>query len=433
MRAFSASDIRLLTARDVVRRVQSGGLSAEAVCRAHIERSLAVEADIQAWQCFAPQHALAQARQPDTGGALAGVVLGVKDMIDTADLPTCYGSEAYQGFRPPWDAPVVTLARRQGAVVLGKTACTEFSLTSPAKTRNPSNKAHTPGGSSSGSCAAVAAGMVHAAFGTQTSGSIIRPASFCGVVGYKPSFGMLNRSGVKPLSDSLDTVGVVGRNVRDVAMIAAVLAERPELMPGRQADAPRFGLFFGSRRDFMQPETERALRRATAAAAATGVPPSALDPPEWIDALHACHDAVMGWETTRALAYERMHRTGMVNEVTLLFLDRLSRVTLEDYDAAQQALMDRAGLLDQLLGDCDVLLTAAAPGEAPRGLDSTGDPVFNKVWTLLHGPCVTLPAGHGPLGLPVGVQLVGRLGGDAGVLAAAALLEDALASLPREI
>jgi amidase len=422
-----------LTARDVVRRVQSGGLTAEAVCRAHIERSLAVEADVQAWQCFAPQHALAQARQPDPGGALAGVVLGVKDMIDTADLPTCYGSHVYEGCRPPWDAPVVTLARQQGAVVLGKTACTEFALTSAAKTRNPSNKAHTPGGSSSGSCAAVAAGMVHAALGTQTSGSIIRPASFCGVVGYKPSFGVLNRTGVKALSDSLDTVGVIARNVRDVAMITAVLAERPALMPGRQADAPRFGLFVGSRRTLMQPEAENALRRAAAAAAiAAGALPASLDPPEWFDALYAYHDAVMGWETPRALAYERASRTSMINEATLRFLDSLSSVTLEEYDAAQQALIDRASLLDRLFGDCDVLLTQAATGEAPRGLDFTGDPVFNKVWTLLHAPCVTLTAGHGPLGLPVGVQLVGRLGDDAGVLAAAALLEDALAQLPRD-
>jgi amidase len=417
-------------ARDTVARMHAGKTTAEQECRAHIARIDAAEPRVQAWQHLALAPALENASQIDSLSPLAGVAVGVKDVIDTALMPTGYGSAAYAGHQPAWDAPIVTRTRQAGGIILGKTVSTEFAMSSPGKTRNPANTAHTPGGSSSGSCAAVAAGMAQIAFGTQTSGSIIRPAAFCGVVGYKPSFGTLNRTAVKPLSDSLDTVGVITRDLRDAAFATAVLAERPELMPGDQWCAPRIGVFLGSRWKLASAETAAALKRTETALSHAGCTVKDVPVPDWFDALYAHHDAVMGWETPRCLAYERAMLGDRLTPTTLQFLDLLSKTTLTEYDDARRALEHRAGLLERVLDGYDALLTPAAPGEAPLGLSNTGDPVFNKVWTLLHGPCLTLPVIKGPQGLPVGIQLIGRLGADAGLLATAAFVEDALAAMP---
>ncbi|TBW41346.1 amidase [Siculibacillus lacustris] len=419
-----------LSARETARRVAAGDLAAEAVCRAFVQRIADGDAALGAWAHVDAERALEAARAVDRSGPLAGVTFGVKDVIDTADMPTEYGSAAYAGVRPVWDAPIVALTRRFGGVVLGKTVTTEFAMASPGPTRNPVDPAHTPGGSSSGSCAAVAAGMVHAAFGTQTSGSLIRPASYCGVVGYKPTFGVLNRTAVKVLSDSLDTLGVVTRDVRDAAFVTAALAERPGLAVAERVAPPRVGLFRTSRWALAEPATRAALDRTVAALAAAGVEVRDVAVPEWFEGLWAAHDAVMGWETPRSLAYERDRLGDRLTAVTRRFLDTLAATTFADYTAARDVARGRRDLLDELLSGCDVLITPAAPGEAPLGLGATGDPVFNKVWTLLHGPCLSLPAGRGPAGLPVGVQIVGRIGADADLLAAAAFIEQALAAVP---
>jgi amidase len=271
--------------------------------------------------------------------------------------------------------------------------------------------------------------MVHVGFGTQTSGSIIRPASFCGVVGYKPSFGTLNRTGIKVLSDSLDTLGVITRTVADAAFVAGTLAERADLALASGRKPPvRIGLFRTTRWNLAQPAMREAIDRTMAALAEAGVEVQERPVPDWFEDLYADHDAVMGWEAPRSLAYERHQLADRITETTRRFLDSFAQTTQARYEAAMQALRNRRALLDEILGDCDALLTPAAPGEAPAGLASTGDPVFNKVWTLLHGPCVTVPAGVGPAGLPVGVQVAGRIGEDAGLLAAAAFIEDALAA-----
>jgi amidase len=402
------------------------------IVEAFAERIAAREGEVQAFAVVDAARVAAEADIARRSGPLSGVVLGVKDVIDTADLPTGYGSAVYEGFRPPCDAPVVALARRFGATVMGKTVSTEFAMSSPGKTRNPWNVAHTPGGSSSGSCAAVAAGMVHAAFGTQTSGSILRPASYCGVVGYKPSFATLPRAGVKALSDSLDTIGVIARTVADVAIVTAALAEKPALAAGRAPTALRVAVFRTSRWDAAEPATRAALDRAVAAARAIGAQVATTAVPDGFEDLYRHHDAVMGWETPRALAYERFVHAERISVVTRTFLDTLARTTRAEYEAALAALDRRADLLDRLIGDADVLITPAAPGEAPAGLGATGDPVFNKIWTLLHGPALTVPAGFGPAGLPVGIQVVGRLGMDAGTLAVAGQLEAALAGQTRD-
>lgn len=414
-----------LSARETAARVNDSSLTAQTVCAAFADRIEAAEPQVQAFAYYDRERALAEAFAAPPG-PLAGVTLGVKDVIDTVDMPTSYGSEVYDGYQPAWDAPIVALTRRLGGVVMGKTVTVEFALKSPGKTRNPHNLEHTPGGSSSGSCAAVAAGMVQVAFGTQTAGSILRPSSYCGVVGYKPSFGTLNRAGVKPLSDSLDHIGLVTRDVRDAAFAAAALAEKPALAQGTAGPGLRVGLFRTSRWAQAEPATRTALARAAAAIEAAGGTVREVEVPESFEGYFALFDAVMGWETPHILDYERHILGDRLSPITLDFIETLARATRDDYDAALAVLKHRDALVEELLDGCDVLITPAAPGEAPAGLGATGDPVFNKVWTLLHVPALSVPAGLGPQGLPVGVQVIGRIGTDAETLAAAAFLEDAL-------
>lgn len=426
--SLSEQAILALSAREVASKVQMGELTARAaieVRQVHIARS---EPTILAWETLANQQALQEAQAIDARpvkGALAGVAIGVKDVIDTADLATGYGSALYRGFRPAWDASCVAMARRADAVIMGKTVTTEFAMASPNQTRNPHNPLHTPGGSSSGSCAAVAANMAQVAYGTQTSGSIIRPASYCGVVGYKPSFGTINSTGAKVLAHSLDTIGVITRNVRDAGFASAVLASRPELNVGEASAAPRIALFRSSNWAQAQSESQAALEFAATKLAAKGAQVSEIATPPHFEQLFAMHDAVMGWEVAHALAFE--HRRSEISDVTRRFLDFKAESTFAQYQQAQAALSEWRRKLQTLMEGFDLILTLAAPGEAPAGLAATGDPAFNQVWTLLHTPCITVPVTRGPKGLPVGIQLVGRIGDDARLLHGAAWVEDHLA------
>src|SRR6266850_778588 len=258
-----------LSARDATREIAAGRLSAEALVSACLERIAAREPVVRAWHYLDREAALAAARQRDAeapSGPLHGIPIAVKDLIDTVDMPTGYGSVIYEGHRPAADAACVALARASGAIVLGKTVTTEFACFTAGKTANPRNPAHTPGGSSSGSAAAVAAGMVPLAFGTQTAGSIIRPAAYCGVVGFKPSFGVIPRAGVKPLADSLDTVGTMARNIADAAFFAGILGGRPGLREVAMPDAPpRFGLYRTPMWEDAEPSTAAALDHARVA------------------------------------------------------------------------------------------------------------------------------------------------------------------------
>jgi amidase len=238
-----------LAAREAAARIAAGELTAQALVQSCLERIAAREPAVGAWAYLDPDQAMAEARARDQAaarGPLHGVPIGVKDIMDTADMPTGYGSRAYRGFRPAADAACVALARAAGAVVLGKTVTTEFAAMSPGKTRNPHDATRTPGGSSSGSAAAVADHMVPLAFGTQTAGSIIRPASFCGVVGMKPSFGLIATAGTKPLAPGLDTIGGFARSVGDIAFFLAALADRPELVAAAPAVRPPRRLSFGA-------------------------------------------------------------------------------------------------------------------------------------------------------------------------------------------
>lgn len=426
------TDPRSLTAREAARSIAERRLTAEALAAAYLDHIAVRESAVGAWQYLDREQVLAEARQRDaepSRGPLHGIPIAVKDLIDTHDMPTAYGSPIYRGHRPAADASCVALARAAGAVVLGKTVTTEFAAFTPGKTANPHNPAHTPGGSSSGSAAAVADGMVPLGFGTQTAGSVIRPAAFCGVVGYKPSFGMIARAGVKALADSLDTVGVLARTVDDAAFFAGVLAERPELRHlAAPARAPRFGLYRTPMWAEAEPAAAAALDRARRALEGAGARVEELAIAPEHHGLSEAQDKIMGFEMARSLADERIRHSAELSPRLAQQLDAGMAVGAEEYDAAlSSAAAARAGL-DGFFGACDAVLTPAAPGEAPAGLGYTGNPVFNRMWTLLGVPCATVPALWGGSGLPTGVQLVGRVGDDARLMACAAFLERALAA-----
>jgi amidase len=415
-----------LTACDAAGLLERGELTAERLVRACLERIGTHEPTVHAWQHLEPDAALARARDLDRGartGLLHGLPIGVKDLIDTADMPTTYGSPIYAGHRPAADAPCVALARRQGAIPLGKTVSTEFAAFTPGPTANPHNPAHTPGGSSSGSAAAVAAGMVPLAFGTQTAGSIIRPAAYCGVVGYKPTYGLIDRHGIKALSDVLDTNGIIARTVADCALFAAALTGR-DLRVDRAAVAPpRVGIVRTFEWDRAQPETRSTLEAAAAKLAKGGVAVRDIALPGPFARLAAAQIEIMGFDAARALAWEQFNHADKVSERLRGVLEAGWQCPPERYDAAIALAVRCRGMLPDTFAEVDVLLAPSAPGEAPEGLAATGDPLFNRMWTLLHVPCITVPAGYGPKGLPVGVQVIGAAGADRATLAAAAAIE----------
>ena len=415
-----------LGAAALAARLARGEASAEALARACLERAAEREPVLRAFARLDPERVLESARELDRAGVrgpLHGLPLGVKDIIDTFDLPTEYGSPIYAGHRPAADAACVALARGRGALVMGKTVTTEFATHPPGPTTNPHNPAHTPGGSSSGSAAAVADRILPLAFGTQTGGSVIRPAAFCGVVGYKPSFGLLPRTGVKAISDSFDTLGVFARAVEDAALAAAALSGRDALRIPQTVNAPRLGLCRTPQWPAARPETHKLFDELPGRLVRAGARVGALELPEAFAPLADLHGTIWDYEIARCLADEHRRHRDRIREPLLAQLERGRGVSAEAYDAAQRLARECRRRLVDAMHDFDALVVPSAPGEAPEGLASTGDSVFNRVWTLLHAPCVNVPAGRGPKGLPLGVQLVGRFGEDARVLACAHWIE----------
>src|SRR5215472_2288826 len=410
------SDLTRLTAVDAAGRIESGSLTSEALTRAYLDRIAERETAVGAWQHLNPAQAIAAAQALDRGprrGLLHGVPIGVKDIMDTGDMPTTYGSRAYEGYRPRADAACVALARAAGALVLGKTVTTEFAAGAPGKTRNPHNTAHTPGGSSSGSAAGVADRMIPLGFGTQTAGSIIRPASFCGAVGYKPSFGTVAISGTKALAESFDTIGGIANSVADVALFVGALSNRP-------------GFFRTAQWGKAEPACQRVLEVAAQTLSRAGASVSERPPFAPLDGITDVHLTHMNYEMARNLAWERTRHWNLLAPRSTETLSTAVHITAMQYDEARRGTAAARSQVAELFGEVDALLVPAAPGEAPARLDMTGDPLFNRTWTLLHLPCVTVPAGRGDSGLPIGVQLVGRLGDDARLLAVACFAEQVL-------
>ena len=413
-----------LTATQAAARLVAGTLTAEAVVRDCLERASA-RAGVKAWAWLDPEQALAQARVADQNGRpglLGGVPVGVKDVIDTVDMPTEHGSPIYRGNRPFADAACVALIRAAGGVILGKTVTTEFANRHPRDTVHPHNPAHTPGGSSSGSAAAVADFQVPVGLGTQTGGSTIRPAAFCGVIGYKPSFGEFSRVGIKMQCHNLDTLGVICRSLEDVALMRSVLLAQDPHPVDRASAAPHIGFCRTPVWDHADSDTQALLEGTAGRLAAAGatVRDVALIPADILD--H--HRRIFAFEAARNYAYEyEVHGDKLSAALRDGLLTPGRALPLSAYVAAIETAEAFRRNLDDLFGDFDVLLAPSAVGEAPEGLGSTGDARFNAIWTLAWTPCVTLPAGTGRKGLPLGIQLIGPRFRDEALFAAAAWVE----------
>ena len=418
-----------LGAAEAARRIARGELSAQALAEACVARAIAREAQLHAWVHLAPAAVTDQARildaQTTPKGVLHGVPVAVKDILDTADMPSRYGSPIYAQHQPLADASCVALSRAAGALAMGKTHTTEFANIHPTITVNPHRAGHTPGGSSSGSAAAVADFQVPLAFATQTAGSTIRPAAFCGVVGYKPSFNRINRAGLKFSSESLDTIGLLARHVEDVSLWAqALIGQAPAAIPA----APlRVGLhrtaLWGQASDCAQQALLDAVQRLKAAGAS--VSDVTLDAD--FATLYEAQGVVMRYEAARATAWEMAHRRSLLSRDLWLRLEQGMATPHSQYLDAHALTRQCSAKLEATWQSCDVLLSLSAPGEAPEGLHSTGDSVFNRNWTMLGLPCVHLPTAAGPQGLPLGVQLIGPVGGDVALLGAALWAESVLA------
>ena len=401
-------------------------LSAEALVRDCLARIDEREPQVQAWQALALD-AVEQARRIDARAdrpLLRGVPVGIKDLIDTKDLPTTYGSAIYAGHRPNDDAACVHALRAAGAVIVGKTVTTEFAAYVGGKTRNPHDPSRTPGGSSSGSAAAVGDRMVPAALGSQTAGSVIRPASFCGAVGYKPTFGTFDLQGVHPLAPSLDTLGFFVRAVADIPWIAAALsrAARPAAIV-ELARPPRLGLCRTDQWPRAEKTTQRLIEDAAAQLGRAGAPVRDVDA---FAGLAAAQAVIMAAEAAQVFREERQRNDARLSPTFRAFLEDGERCTPERLREAQEIADRGRGELQDVFGRFDALLTPAALGEAPLGLQSTGDPAFCRAWTLLGCPCVSLPVFKGPSGLPVGLQIVGMRNDDARLLAIAQWVEKRL-------
>ncbi len=391
--------------------------SAEARVAECLERIQAREPEIRAWAHLDPEHALAQARALDrmtSRGLLHGIPVGIKDVLDTYDMPTEYGSTIYRDYRPQQDSLCVKKLRSAGAVILGKTRTTEFASPIPVGVRNPLDFARTPGVSSSGSAAAVADGMVALALGTQTGGSVIRPAAYCGIYGYKASLDALERGGIRHLRPSLDTVGAFARSLQDLALI-----QGSRLAPLR--GKPRVGFCRTFEWQLAKPETQQALLQAAGKLGADEVELPLL----FADALESFRVIVLR-ESAVAYATEFREHLHAMNDWLREVAAKAANVSDAAYARALEHAAECRALLADIFRDFDALITPATAGEASQKLTGLEDQTFCPLWTLMHGPAVTIPAFKGPHGMPMGLQIVGPVNADARLLAVASWIDSAL-------
>ena len=432
---MDANRLEWLSATDAARAIAEGAVSSEQLVEACLARIRAAEPEVQAWQFLDPEHALTQARARDLDrkegraiGPLHGVPLGIKDIIDTADMPTEDGTVLHAGRTPDRDATVVAMLRAAGAVILGKTVTTECAYFHPGKTCNPHNPAHTPGGSSSGSAAAVAAGMAPLALGTQTNGSVIRPAAFCGVYGFKPTHGLIPRHGILKLSRTLDHVGFFARALEDIALLAEQLVGYDERDPDTQPRArvpfvrtaaeeppltPHLAFVKTPVWDRAAAETRDAFAELTETLGAQcevyELPESLREAWDWLR-------TIMEAEMAANLDLEWEKGRDRLSEPLRALLARGREVRAIDYQKALARLPVLHQGFEDLFSRYDAVLTPSAPGTAPKGLTATGDPAFCSLWTLCGMPALNLPLMRGENGLPLGAQLVGARHGDARLL-----------------
>ncbi len=432
---MDASQLNWLSASDAARAVREGSISAEQLTEACLARVREADRDVEAWTYLDPEHALAQARARDQErregkpvGPLHGVPVGIKDIFDTSDMPTEDGSVLHAGRMPDYDATAVQMLRAAGAVILGKTVTTEFATYTPGKTRNPRNPAHTPGGSSSGSAAAVAAGMVPLALGSQTNGSVIRPAAFCGVYGFKPTHGLVPRGGVLKLSRTLDHVGMFARTLQDIALVAEQLVGHDPRDPDTRPRArvpfvdtlaqepplpPMLAYIKGPAWERATAETQAAFAELVSALGdrivEVEMPASARQSLDWHREIMEAEMAAnldLDWERGRERISPRLRE----------MLERGRAANVLEYQRARARIPLLNEGFEEIFERCDAIVTPSAPGTAPAGLEATGDPAFCSLWTLCGMPALNLPLMRGENGLPMGVQLVGKRDDDARLL-----------------
>ncbi len=440
-------ELILMSAGDAAAMIREGRVTSEELTTAFLDQIARLEDQVAAWAFLEPELALKQAKDADQAlqagrplGPLHGIPVGIKDIIDTRDMPTEDGTVLHAGRRPVEDATLVSRLRQAGAVILGKTVTTELAVFGPGKTRNPHDLERTPGGSSSGSAAAVAAGMVPLAVGTQTNGSVIRPASFCGVYGYKPTFGSISRHRVLPQSRPLDQVGVFGRSIGDVALIAEALMgfdpndpdTRPVARPAlvkTQAEEPPVPPKLAFVKTPVWDQAEETTREAFAEIVdQLGERAAELELPDIFTTAHEQHRIIM--EADLARSFDREYTEGREQLTAILreMLERGNQIRAVDYNNAVADTQALYRNFDKIFEWHDAIITPAVIGEAPVGLGSTGSPVFCTIWTLCGMPAVTLPLLQGANGMPLGLQLVGPRGDDARLLRTANWLAAELGS-----
>ncbi|MGB0684297.1 MAG: amidase [Magnetovibrionaceae bacterium] len=421
-----AEHLSLASIKAITEALEKGQVSVEDVVSATLARIRGAEDQVQAWTYLDEDLALEQARGLDAAraqgepmGPLFGVPVGIKDIIDTSDQPTQRGSAIYDGRQPKEDATVVSLLREAGAVILGKTVTTELAVFTPGKTRNPHNPDHTPGGSSSGSAAAVAAGMIPISVGTQTNGSMIRPGSFCGIYAFKPTHGRVSRHGVLEQSAQLDTVGVYARSLEDLAIAAdAVMVHdsrdssmartgRPLIAQTMMTEPPLPPTFAFVRTpawDQAEESTKDAFRELCEV---MGDRVQIIDLPGEMDDVLETHRRIMEPDIAVSYASEYGEDGEALSPKLNEIIRRGQGVPAVDYVRAKRDVIRYQAVLDQIFHQFDAILTPSAPGEAPEGLDTTGNPAFCTTWTLTGTPAINLPVMEGPQGLPLGLQVVG--------------------------
>jgi len=427
--------IHELTAASIREMIASGRYTAEQLSKAFLENAKPLEEKLHAFAYLNEDAVLLQAKVLDRGraqggdlGELAGVPIALKDVVDTFDMPSEFGSASLAGRQPRWDSKVAKLLRDQGAIIFGKTAMPAFCLGQPAQTRNPHNLEHTPGGSSSGSAAAVAAGMVPVAIGTQTAGSVIRPASFCGVIGFKPTRGLISRAGLQPLCQTIDQVGVFGRTIEDVALVAQALIAADDndpttkgVLPRRLRDAalseppfkPKFVFVKTPQWEQMDPEAREAFE---ALAQAMGEESPIVELPTVANTAIENLQIIMDAEFAVAMDEHMRHSSEQVDARTKEIVERGRQVNAFDYLKATRSIDPVNAGFEDFFERFDAIITPSTLGPAPKGLDSTGDPVMNMLWSYTGMPAISLPLMQTEAGLPLGVQLVGERHDDARLL-----------------
>jgi len=445
------TSLNLLSAVEMTRALKAGDITSEELVQDCLNRIDEVDDTVQAWTSLNAEYVLEQAKAADehrrTGapvGPLHGVPIGIKDIFDTLDYPTQYGSPLHEGRRTTHDATVVSMLRQAGAIIMGKTVTAEFAVLSPGKTTNPHDATRTPGGSSSGSAAAVSAGMVPLALGTQTNGSVTRPASYCGVVGYKPSFGLISRHRVLRGSAKLDHVGVFARTVEDAALVAeaiigydendvdTVLMPKPDLLAKTSEEPPmppRFAYIKGPAWSKCSDDTQEAFAELVLA---LGDQVEEIDLGDVYDEVFDWHRVVMDADIAKNLSDDYERGAKQISPVLSEMIERGRKVPAIDYNLALDRMAMFSKALDPMFAEFDAIITPAATCEAPVGLDSTGDPACATLWTFAGMPSLSLPILQGEAGMPLGVQLVAARGDDARLFRNASWLTQHLETLTGE-